>query len=251
MNCSQLTWITVSPYSVSHVAPTGLTLVCHVHLVLKSHNHFWRSKWVSVHRYIKGHRNLGTIIVSDLNDVFVNPINGLEILDRFKTLAPTSLLISTEDTCWIGRVCDRNDVRRFQGANISNMRFIHSQFMGLRSSVLHMLSWGLQMRTWDDMHMMYEYAIEHPNRVSLDHEYSIFGSLAYATPQKGAPYMCWNGPCVPDKLPRPCTRDKVQGVCVVDGRYKRCPLLWHGNGLLSRNFLNTNPSCTRLLGRLK
>ena len=251
MNCSELTWITAST-SHNVKPPSVNTHLCHVHVVVRQRQHFWRQKWIAVRDYLGDHPDVDVTIVTDLYDVYVNPLTPSSILSRFHQLTGThnkkSLLISTEDTCWIGRICNRADVQRFHMANVSAGRFMQSQFMGKRANILHMLNWGLDLSLTDDMEMMYEYIISHPDRVTLDDEYDMFGSLAYTEPSANAPYMCRAGRCDASSRRYTCLPSH-RGVCITDSVRTSCPLVWHGNGLLSRAFFTSNPHCSRMFGR--
>lgn len=250
--CSELTWITAAPHSHRVTQPTTHNpYLCHKHLYVPKHVPFWKGKWKSIREYLLRTPHTRLVLVTDLYDVHMNPMTTKRVTERFQnTTANTSLLISTEDVCWIGRNCHRKDVERFESAHLSNRKFMHSQFMGERSAVMHMLTWGLRLGIHDDMHMMYEYVIAHPRRVTLDESYSVFGSIAFADLDARSPFMCREGTCSASRTRRKCVRHQ-QGVCVQDGNRTLCPILWHANGLLSRDFLRLNPSCLRMLGRLK
>lgn len=252
MACTELTWVTASPRH--HLNPPLVSSpLCHVHLTVRHSKHFWWQKWAAVRDYLEEHAEINVAMVTDVYDVYVSPWTTSSVLSRFHRLtAPSkSLLLSTEDTCWIGRVCNRTDVQQFQEANVSNHRFMQSQFMGDRSSVLHMLRWGLGLGITDDMHMMYRYILVHPDRVALDENFELFGSLALAEPSSSARYMCRDGWCGASTRRYTCSRDPSHhGVCIASDSFQTmCPLVWHGNGLLSRAFLETNPECSRVFGR--
>lgn len=207
-----------------------------------------------MHRYVAGSPRVERFLVTDVFDVHVNPWPTSHIVSVFRELTAhrAPLLLSTEETCWVGHVCDRGEVERFQAtAEVSSHRFMQSQFVGARERVLHMLEWGLGTGETDDMRMMYEYIRAHPRAVAMDAESRMFGSLAFATPDANGGYMCWDGRCSESRAHRACVRDARGGVCVRTNATTTCPLLWHANGLLSRAFLRSHPACTRVLGRLK
>lgn len=251
MNCTALTWLTAAPFRAAR-PPGANTQLCHVHLLVHARAHFWRHKWIAVHRYVVDHPATHAFLVTDVLDVYVNPLTTSRVLARFRGLSPRApLLLSTEDTCWIGRVCTRADVRRFQAAGAARARFMQSQFIGTRRGVSHMLAWGLSQGMVDDMHMMYAYILAHPSGVTMDESGGMFGTLSFADPDPAGEYMCWNGTCTASRSARQCLRRSDGGVCIAGEGRVACPLVWHANGLLSRAFLVAHPHCTRLLGRLK
>ena len=251
-NCTALTWITVSPYTNAPSNP----YICRAHIRVHRQVHFWREKWITVHTYIVNHPRVNIFLISDIFDVHFNPWTTSRAIHSFNYLTANRapLLLSTEDTCWIGRICNRDDVRRFQITNVSSHgKFMQSQFMGKRRNILTMLSWGLQLGKWDDMLMMYEYIRKYPHAVTMDETGEIFGSLAFASLDTRGTYMCWNGWCSTSRIPYDCVRRR-NNICIREshkGFQFKCPLLWHANGLLSRAFFDNNPRCTKLLGRLK
>lgn len=253
-NCSELMWITAS-HSKRHTLPPSADIhVCHSHVaVTPQSSHFWRQKWIAVRNHLLRHPQTRVAMVTDLYDVHVNPYPARSVLSQFRELTPPgSVLLSAEDSCWIGRVCSRADVQRFRDAKPTAQRFMQSQFMGRRDDLLHMLQWGLNTGSTDDMHMIYEYTLAHPDRVTLDERYAMFGSLAFADLNANATYMCRDGRCGASARRYSCRRHPDhRGVCVTssDRREHFCPLVWHGNGLLSRSFFRTNPQCLHAFGR--
>lgn len=234
------------------------TSVCHQHVVVREEGPFWRQKWNAVFDSCKRVRADATILVTDVYDVYIDSkTHAQTLLSTFHRLTSprnTSLLLSTEDCCWVGHTCTNDEIQRFKAANVSTHRFMQSQFMGGRSEVLRMLAYGLKQKLTDDMHMMYTYITAHPYRVTLDETFGMFGSLAFADSGSVKPsFRCWNGECSASRIRRKCfLRDAFSNrVCVVSDKDASCPFVWHGNGLLSHAFLRKHPTCTRLLTRLK
>ena len=255
-NCTALTWVTVA--HTRGVRPHGLT-ACHAALLpAGGAGSFWRRKWVAVHRYVAGHPEVGAFVVTDVYDVRVNPWPTARVLERLGALAPrTSLLLAAEDTCWVGAVCSRAQVAAFERTGLTTgRRFLHSQFAGARAPVLRMLTWGIRSGWQDDMRIMYEYVRAFPQRATLDAAGAVFGSLAFAefNGTDAGPYVCWEGRCGASVRARACVRGAAGDTCIrTEGGASRaaCPLLWHGNGMLSHAFLDAHPRCVRMLGRLK
>ena len=193
----ELTWLTASTtqWSQMHMWDG----VCHKHLPLnpsQSSRNFWRDRWRAVLQYVREHTSLRYVVLTDIGDTHLNPFTADEIIDQFRLVASgRSVLLSTEMTCWIGRVCSAEAVQRFKTVFPTTGRFLHSQYMGTRDGLLHMLSWGANTTMDDDMHMIYEYALRHAERIALDTNQTIFGSFANAQRDDKGKYMCWSGKC--------------------------------------------------------
>ena len=253
-DCTALTWITVTPRI--HLPSKPSPHVCRVCITVNGQtHHFWREKWIAIQAYIMNNPKVRRFLVTDVFDIHMNPWTSSRVISLFHTLTANRapLLLSTEDTCWIGHICTRDDVRRFQVTNVSHGRFMQSQFIGTRHNVLNMLTWGLRLGKWDDMLMMYEYIRAHPYAVTMDESSAMFGSLAFASPDTHGEYTCWYGKCSASRASYECLKWH-RNICIRESRNGSrlvCPLLWHANGLLSRAFLRNNPQCTRFIGRLK
>ena len=180
----------------------------------------------------------------------MNPSTDVQILNVYNALSHNrkQVVVSTEESCWIGRICSRADVDRFRNLNISTKRFIHSQYMGHRIPLLHMLDWGIKQHMTDDMAMIYLYTLNYPEYVALDEHQQLFGSLAITQSSLTGPYSCWEGSCTAKKSSTVCLK-RNNVVCIENA----CPILWHANGPISESFLNRNPKCLnrmRFLGKI-
>ena len=235
-----VTWLTVST-GIFHTN-TVWTNVCHQHITIGS-NDFWRERWRSIRNYLRMHPRVQHIIMTD-TDIHTNPSHN--VLERFRRIVSQSnrsIVVSTEDTCWIGRICSISDALRFQSANLSTSgKFMHSQFMGNRDAVLFMLNWGLQQDERDDMRMIFDFILAHPSMVTLDEQYEIFGSLAFAQPHVDGTYICWGGERCRVRMHTSTCRKHGDSICIGSA----CPIAWHANGPLSDAFLKKNSHCSRL-----
>ena len=156
--------------------------VCHEHIVVRKMNTsaFWRERWRVVWRFLTNRPDVQHLMLTD-TDIHVNPFTASEILERFDRMRrtkPESVVVATEETCWIGHVCSREQVARFQNAHSSKGRFIQSQYIGRRTDLLHMLEFGIASSESDDQRRIFDYSLAHPERVTLDYGQILFGSLA-------------------------------------------------------------------------
>ena len=242
MNCS-IVWITLSSHHTHRL--NGLhPSVCHRHLRMVPHGNptlFWRRRWVLLESHLRHMSEDPYVLMTD-TDVQVNHYSRETIHDRIRSLhRPRTVVLSTEQICWVGHACTWDEIHRFKRKNVSRARFMNSQFAGRRSDVLHMLSWGLRTEHTDDMRMIYEYVLAHPERVVLDEGQLLFGSLALVDADAHGEWTCWDGPCTVRTRRLVCTRER--GVVCVDGV---CPIVWHGNGP-STKVLDRNRDCSTAL----
>lgn len=224
----ELTWLTTSTTSWT---PTHFwNGVCHKHLQIRAiTKQFWRDRWMAVLQYVREHTSLRYVTVTDMGDIHLNPFTANEIIDQFRLVASgRSVLISTEMTCWIGKVCNKEDAQKFKTVFPKTGRFMHSQYMGTRDGLLHMLNWGANTMMTDDMHIIYEYALLHNEQIAFDTNQMIFGSFAVARLDEKGGLMCWSGKCRP--VVTGCYRYERR-ICDTVSNKTTCPALWHMNGL--------------------
>lgn len=239
---ASLIWIIVkSSFKINIQPPHIRNGICKV--VLGAHSKdFWLNKWIRVESFLKQSSNTHFLVTD--SDVVMNSQKADDFFTRYNQVTvkkPNSTLISTEETCWIGHCCNAKEVKRFKTANItSNQRFMHSQYMGTRLSLLHMLEFGRRTGEKDDMRMIFEYVIGNSHMVTLDAEQSIFGTFAISEPYAKGPFTCWNTKCRSVLLSRNGCYFDQQKLCLSP---KLCPLLWHYNGNLARDYARLNPSC--------
>ena len=221
-----LTHLTVS--TTSHPSMHVWKGVCHKHLQASQTN-FWRARWMAVLEYVRNHTSLQYVALTDIGDTHLNPFNVSELIAKFASVAlERRLLISTENTCWMGRVCTAADLRRFKTVfPDTGQRFMHSQYMGTREGVLHMLEWGASTNMTDDMHMIYEYALRHRQRIAFDTGQVLFGSFAVAQLDHRGRFKCWSGRC--RAIAADCYKHERR-VCSTVSKRTVCPALWHVNG---------------------
>ena len=186
------------------------------------------------------------------------------------------VVVSTEMSCWIGRYCQEEDLKKFY-PDISKVPsyspFLNSGFvMGLASEVAKMLNHVIVHNAsyfikyhklkFDDQLAIGDYSINvNPKAVALDYHQELAASLAIHTvgdpPDTGWPFMCKNS----SDLIYPSCRDYTQFMArrnyfKVDDKtcyaYKNInenthfyeelrtispePIIWHGNGAGKRAF---------------
>ena len=100
-----------------------------------------------------------------------------------------SLVMSTESSCWIGRICTQEDIQRYYGhaSSPSYSSFINSGLsMGSPSALVHLLEYVVSSNAslingkLDDQLGYASYFATFPSLVALDYHQELFGSLAFA-----------------------------------------------------------------------
>ena len=289
---ASLVWITVGRGDGKAAALFGSTPpCCHEHLELPPQwmrqfgalkRSFWRNRWLLVHEYLHAHPSMRYVVLSDAYDVVVNPMSTSELQRRFDALSqrphtaavavtafPSGtvarrphLVLSTEDTCWIGAVCTSAQKDAFVRARLladpsAQHRFMHSQLMGTREGVLDLIGYGLRSGGTDDMRMMYDYIVQDASRVAFDDEEAIFATFArgfVAGVSTSSNFderslMCWDGVCAIDRNGTrsvACSTGEDGALALHDPRQGRVvrPLMWHVNGP-SIAFVQRHPTCSK------
>ena len=245
-----LHWVTVSP----NREPKWHSVwkdVCHEHIVVRKMNTsaFWRERWRVVWRFLTNRPDVQHLMLTD-TDIHVNPYTASEILERFDRMRrtkPESVVVATEETCWIGHVCSREQVARFQNAHSSKGRFIQSQYIGRRTDLLHMLEFGIASSESDDQRRIFDYSLAHPERVTLDYGQILFGSLALTELDALGHFVCGDGKCKSKSAPTRCISTEKRVCLAPDMGEPICPISWHGNGPFARDFLIRNRPCRAML----
>ena len=232
---SDMVWITASydKYTSENFP------ICHVHVQLHKPNHgwfdwlfkqpnkFWRQKMMAIRRVIQEFYYINKnpiIIVSDVNDIYINKNFNFGKIKNLVT--HNSIVLSTEETCWVGRPCNNTEIELFRQRFPKSKKFIHSQYLGYAENILELQDFGANRNIVDDMDIIFRYATTHPDRIFLDENFSIFGSLAFK-------YAFEDHSCLLKK-----------GHVCIDNK---CPLFWHNNGGLSANFMEYNKACKNKL----
>ena len=245
-----LHWVTVSP----NREPKWHSVwkdVCHEHIVVPEMNTsaFWPERWRVVWRFLTNRPDVQHLMLTD-TDIHVNPYTASEILERFDRMRrtkPESVVVATEETCWIGHVCSRQQVARFQNAHSSKGRFIQSQYIGRRTDLLHMLEFGIASSESDDQRRIFDYSLAHPERVTLDYGQILFGSLALTELDALGHFVCGDGKCKSKSAPTRCISTEKRVCLAPDMGGPICPISWHGNGPFARDFLIRNRPCRGML----
>jgi len=229
-----------------------------------------------VGEYLLAHTTLRLAILTDAYDVIVNELSALDLEERFASLTaatataarrPPGLVLSTEDTCWIGMNCGKSTKNAFVRARLhadpnAGHRFMHSQMMGTRAALIDLIQSGLASGETDDMKMMFDYIVADASRVAFDDDETIFGTFARgfvpgastSTKHAERSMMCWDGLCAVDrngtKAVTCSTNDASTSVALHDPLKGRTisPLMWHLNGPSSA-FVSRHPTCATAIER--
>lgn len=214
---------------------------------------FWEVKVVTVRDYLMEEPDIKTVLVTDLDDVHMNPMTSEELLARFsKQLSDTSrLLLSMEMNCWNGTwnkgpKCTQERAQEIADALLPHFPklrgFPHSMYMGEREAVLDMLSFALaakpgvkgfpSTRMGADQDMIQRYAMKHPHKVSIDVDEQVFGNLGrdFHAHDDGAG-MKWEYTCLQNGKVKKChgkRSNESRSVCTQDeGGGTRVIIEWH------------------------
>jgi hypothetical protein len=100
-----------------------------------------------------------------------------------------SLVMSTESSCWVGRICTKEDIKHYYGhaSSPSYSSFINSGLsMGSPSALVHLLEYVVSSNAslinglLEDQRGYASYFAAYPSLVALDYHQELFGSLALA-----------------------------------------------------------------------
>jgi len=202
----------------------------------------------------------------------VNKLSVLELERRFALLTrrsavsvsqpPPRVVLSTEETCWIGSICTDAEKRAFVRARLiadpkAQHRFMHSQMLGTREGLLDLIQSGLCSNETDDMKMIFNYIVDDAARVAFDDHESMFATFARGFapgPSTSKLHdersmMCWDGVCAVDQNATEnikCTvgKDGELGLRYTLRQRTVSPLMWHVNGP-SLAFLQRHPTCAK------
>jgi len=222
---------------------------------------FWEVKMVSLRDYLMKKRDIKTILVTDIDDIHMNPMTSEELMARFSKQLTwrKRLLLSFETNCWNGVWNQGPHCSQERGLEIADALlphfpklngFPHSMYMGERDAVIDMLSFSLNMtsdrigfpsmRITCDQDMIQKYAMQYPHKVAIDVDEEVFGNLNrhYKVNNDAEGYMstCLKGgkvgKCFADKndLDFNCTKSADGTRIIRDGGKTVASFVIHASG---------------------
>jgi hypothetical protein len=163
----------------------------------------FRTKLESVLHYAQGVSHLKSvndccsgqdlILFADGVDVFFNTNSAKEIIEGWNIAREMKpLLFAAEMSCWVKEICTQLDMDRIYNSSLATSRaaFINTGvYIGFPTAIIDIFQYVLrnfysEILKYDDQAGIALYFAEHPQNISIDRHWRVFGTLQLMKPVK-------------------------------------------------------------------